>query len=211
MKIIFVAVIAVFCSVLCTVANAKMYKCTLDDKVSYQDVPCEETGSSGHIFEKKADISKKQQRKAKLKLDLEAARAAEQEQLEQEADDQERLIRAEEEKAFAAQQYAEQVRRQAEALEERNDIESRKRNVVYDRWNYNPRVNGSNENHDHKYEQKAQPVRPFVNNRHNSDTVVYPNKTTNSKHAKHRSNSGTVIYPKKEMDSVNNKHTKTKP
>ncbi len=202
MKIIFVAVITVFFSVLCVVANAKMYKCTLDNKISYQDVPCEETGSSGHIFEKKADISKEQQRKAKLKLDLEAERAVEQEQIEQEIYDQERLIRAEQDKAFAAQQYTEQVRRQAEALEQRNAIESRKPNVVYDRWNNKPRTHDSNKHY--KYENDPQPVRPFVNNRYNSGAIIYPKKQAKSKHAKHNSNdssvdypnNGTVIYPK---------------
>lgn len=196
MKIIFVAIITVFCSVLCTVANAKMYKCTLDDKVSYQDVPCEETGSSGYIFKKKADISKEQQRKAKLKLDLEAARAVEQEQLEQEIYDQERLIRAEEDKAFAAQQYTEQVRRQAEALEQRNAIESRKPKVVYDRWNNKPRMRDSHEQYNnHAHENNPQPARPLVNNRHNSGAIIYPKKQAKSKHTKHNTNDSSVVYP----------------
>lgn len=196
MKIIFLAVVSVFFSVLCTVANAKMYKCRLDNKISYQDVPCEETGSSGHLFKKKADISKEQQRKAKLRLDLEAARAVEQEQIEQEIYDQERLIRAEEEKAFAAQQYTEQVRRQAEALEQRNAIESRKPNVVYDRWNNKPRMHDPNKHYNnHAYENNPQPVRPFVNNRHNSGAIIYPKKQAKSKHTKHKPNDSSVVYP----------------
>jgi len=189
MKIILVAVTTVFCSIV----NAKMYKCTLDGKISYQDVSCEETGRAGHIFEKKTDISKEQQRKAKLKLDLEDARAAEQEQLEQEAYDQERLIRAEEEKATATQRYAEQTRRQAEALEERNYIESRKPNVVYDRWNYNPLKEDSYEDHEHG--ENTLPVRPSVNNQHNNGTVIYPKKHKKSKHAKPQPNNGSVVYP----------------
>ncbi len=174
MKIIFVAAITFFCSIV----NAEMYKCTFGKQTSYQDRPCEETGSIGQVFKKKPDISKAQQRQAKLKLELEAARIAEQKQLEQEAFDQERRIRAEEDTALAAQQYAEQARRQAEALEERNYIESRKPKVVYDHWNHNPVIhNPVIQNPIKRQDNRLEQI-------YSKGSVIYPNKQRTNKHTK---------------------------
>lgn len=179
MKFIFVF----FTILLCSSASADMYKCDIDGKTSYQDEPCEKRGGTGHKFNKLYEISKEQQKQAKAKLDLEEALIAEQEQLEKEAYDKERLIRAEEDKAIAAQEYAEQARRQTEALEERNDIESRKPKVVYDRRGYFPNIHNPVIQHD------VRPHRPFEKNERNNRSVAYPNKqrksqAVKSKHSK---------------------------
>ncbi|OQK17512.1 hypothetical protein AU255_06465 [Methyloprofundus sedimenti] len=82
---------------------AEIYKCEENGIISYQQFPCKEGGTE---FIPPKDISPEQQKAAIEKLDREIAIQAEQKQQQQEADDKERLIRAQEEKADAAAQNA---------------------------------------------------------------------------------------------------------
>jgi len=109
---------------------AKMYKCIVEGQVSYQGAPCQQEGSE---FKKKKDISNEQQKAATARLNADLATSAENRRLAKEYFDKERLIQAEENNAYANYQSAKQAKRQADALEERNDIEERldNRNRVY--------------------------------------------------------------------------------
>lgn len=103
---------------------AEIYKCEENGSISYQQFPCKHTGGE---FKPLKDISEAEQKSAVEKLNKEIAIQAEQKQLEKEADDKERMIRAEEEKADAAYQNARankaqvlQNARQAEQIGIRN-------------------------------------------------------------------------------------------
>ena len=116
---------------------AKMYKCLVAGEVSYQDTECQQGGSE---FKKKKDISVEQQQAAAARLNADLATATENRRLAQEYVDKERLIRAEEDNAYANYQTARQSERQADALEERNYIEQERldnRNSVYINPYYN--------------------------------------------------------------------------
>ena len=105
-------------------AYAKMYKCLVGGQVSYQDTPCQQGGSE---FKKRRDISDEQQQEAAARLNTDLANSAENKRIAQEYVDKERLIRAEEDNAYANYQTARQTERQADALEKRNDIEEERR------------------------------------------------------------------------------------
>ena len=115
-------------------AYAKIFKCEENGLVSYQQTPCKGTGGE---FIPGKDISLEQQQAAVTKLNADLAALAEKKQLEKEANDKERIIRAEEDKADATYQNARankaqalQAARQAKALEKRNDS-LKKRKYVY--------------------------------------------------------------------------------
>jgi len=82
---------------------AEIYKCEVNGIISYQQSPCKQGGTE---FTPPKDISPEQQQAAIEKLNSEIAIQAEQKQQQQEADDRERLIRAQEEEANAAAQNA---------------------------------------------------------------------------------------------------------
>lgn len=151
---------------LCSNVSADMYKCDIAGKTTYQDEPCEKRGGTGHKLKKKYEISKEKQKQAKAKLDLEEARVAEQEQLEfemqQKAEEENYKIRLEEEKVLAAQEYAEQMRRQADAIEQRNHIESKKRSNHY--WHQQQQHNDDTQDW---YEP------PSIQPKHDKENEVY--------------------------------------
>ena len=99
---------------------AKMYKCLVGGQVSYQDTECQQGGGE---FKKKKDITVEQQQAAAARLNADLATSAENRRLAQEYADEERLIQAEEDSAYANYQTARQTERQADALERRNDLE----------------------------------------------------------------------------------------
>ncbi len=104
---------------------AKIYKCTKNGQISYQDKPCKTSGSE---FTSSKDISAEQQQSAVEKLKSDLAIRNEEKRLAKEAKDKERMIQAQEAQANAVQrnaqateEQAKQTARQAEALEKRND------------------------------------------------------------------------------------------
>jgi hypothetical protein len=132
MKYIFTIMTILFCSY----THAGIYKCNINGKISYQQEPCEVSGGVGYELKKQKDITSQQQLDAKAKMDAELTEYLEAKQLKKEAYDKERIIRAEEDKAYAAYQSAQQAKRQANALEERNAIEARKRQGSGYYWGY---------------------------------------------------------------------------
>lgn len=102
---------------LCTVttANAGMYKCITDGKVSYQSSPCP-TEEAEAKFSIKYDISKEQIQVARDKKEAELTAEIEQNKLDRIAYDKERIIRSKE-------KIARESVLQTDAMRERNDIE----------------------------------------------------------------------------------------
>ena len=82
---------------------AEIYKCQENGNTSYQQFPCKKAGEE---FKPLKDISEDEQKAAVKQLDKDLAIQAEQKKIKKEADDKERLIRAQEEKADAAYQNA---------------------------------------------------------------------------------------------------------
>lgn len=82
---------------------ATIYECEENGIKSYQQFPCKQGGKE---FTPPKDISPEEQKAAVKKLDKDIAVMAEQKKIKKEADDKERLIRAQEEKADAAYQNA---------------------------------------------------------------------------------------------------------
>ncbi len=115
----------------CFNVHAAIYKCSSHGKISYQQRPCELSGSVELDINKQKDITFQQQLDAKAKMDSELADYNKEKQLKKQAYDKERVIRAEEDKAHAAYLNAQQAKRQADALEARNAIEARKRSSGY--------------------------------------------------------------------------------
>lgn len=106
---------------------AEIYKCKVNDKISYQGFPCLTDGGEFII---KKDISVEQQKAAVLKLNEELAVIRERKKSAQEAVEKERLIRAEETNADANYKRANQTERQVKALKRQNKIEARRiRNI----------------------------------------------------------------------------------
>jgi flagellar biosynthesis GTPase FlhF len=106
-------------------AYAEMYKCTKNGHISYQDKPCK---TNGIEFTPSKDISPEQQQSAEKKLKSDLAIHNEQKRAAKEAEDKERMLRAQENKAnaayrsaLAAEEQAKQTARQVEALEKIND------------------------------------------------------------------------------------------
>ncbi|MCF7969988.1 MAG: hypothetical protein K9L22_02345 [Methylococcaceae bacterium] len=103
---------------------AEMYKCTENGQISYQDKQCKINGSA---FIPSKDISTEQQQSAREKLKSDLAIRNEEKKQAKEAQDKERLIQAQEDKANAAyrnarasEEQAKQSARQADALEKSN-------------------------------------------------------------------------------------------
>ena len=86
-----------------TPVRATIYECEENGIKSYQQFPCKQGGKE---FTPPKDISPEEQKAAVKKLDKDIAVMAEQKKIKKEADDKERLIRAQEEKADAAYQNA---------------------------------------------------------------------------------------------------------
>jgi hypothetical protein len=96
---------------------AEIYKCEVNGVKSYQQFPCKQGGKE---FTPLKDISLEEQKSAVKKLDKELAVQAEQKKIQKEADDKERLIRAQEEKADAAYQNAQANKEQVLQNERRS-------------------------------------------------------------------------------------------
>lgn len=108
-----------------TPAYAEIYKCRKNGSTSYQQTQCKQTGTE---FALKKDISIEQQEAAEKKLTADLELIAEKKKLQKEADDKERLIRAQEENAKATYEnakaskaQAEETARQTKAIENRNN------------------------------------------------------------------------------------------
>ena len=113
-----------------SVAQAETYRCKNNGKTSFQDTPCETAGAK---FDLGSDISIEKQNAAQSQLNREMNAHNQKKQARYEAWQKERAIRAQEDKADAgyanaranrAQAY--QQRRTANALQERNAIETYK-------------------------------------------------------------------------------------
>ncbi len=109
-------------------AHAKIFKCEIDGKTSFQQTPCQAATSSSEFVLKK-DISINRQQQAMQKLEDDLVEITERKKLAQETADKERLIKAEENKARATYQNAQanreqayQTARQARAIEKRNNL-----------------------------------------------------------------------------------------
>ena len=109
-------------------AHAETFRCKDNGKTSFQDTPCS-TGGSTFDYGEDISLEKQQAAQSQLKRDMNAFNAKKQRQYE--ANQKERAIRAEEDKADAgfsnaranrAQAY--QQRRTANAIRTRNDIEA---------------------------------------------------------------------------------------
>lgn len=122
---------------LCASAQAEIYKCFKNDTISYQQLPCNESKSIGYEFRIQNDLSAQQLAYAKEQMDMELADYNDAKKLKKEANDKERIIRAEERKAEAAFKSVEQKERQTIALESRNKREIYDQSSVYFR-NYYP-------------------------------------------------------------------------
>jgi hypothetical protein len=107
-----------------TPVNAKLYKCAVNGKTAYQSSPCKE---GGHEFGLRNDISTEQQEAASAKLKAELEVEAEKNRQAKIAYDNERLIRAEENKAKASYKSAREAARQADAIYQRNWLEAQKK------------------------------------------------------------------------------------
>lgn len=127
MKKIFILIMTLFS----IHAYAGIYKCNVKGKISYQQSPCVASGAIGYEIKQENDISLQQQAEAKEKMAAELAVYNETKKLKKEAYDKERLIRAEEDKAYAALQRAQQAKRQVNALEQRNEMRIRQRSSYY--------------------------------------------------------------------------------
>ncbi len=110
--------------VLSTPLNAKLYKCVINGKTAYQAIPCK---GNGHEFSLKKDISKEQQKAAVKNLNSDLQAMHERDRQAKIAHDNERLIRAEENKANANYANARQSARQANAIYQRNQLEALKK------------------------------------------------------------------------------------
>lgn len=97
---------------------AEIYKCIENGSISYQQTQCKQTGTK---FTPQKDISIEQQEEAVKKLTADLEAIAEQKKLQKEADDKERLIRSEEDKARASRALAEATTRQTDAIKNRNN------------------------------------------------------------------------------------------
>jgi len=113
------------------ISYAQVFKCDVNGKKIYQQKPC---ASSGEEMAINAPPSEAEQAAARDRLTNYQADKAEQERLDQELWDKERMIRAEEDKADAAYHNARanrlqaaQQARQARALENSNTINSYRR------------------------------------------------------------------------------------
>ncbi len=115
----------------CTSTSAEIYKCTKNNRISYQQTPCKKSGSTGKLFKMQIDITEQQQIDAKVKMNSELADYNETKQLKKAANDKERIIRAEENKATAASKSATQAKRQANAFEEGNRIARKSQRSIY--------------------------------------------------------------------------------
>ena len=106
-----------------TPTYAGVYKCTVDGQTAYQSSPCADSGES---FKIKKEISVNQQKAAQARLDKEMADNTERHRQARIANDRERVIRAEENKAHASYLNARESARQADELHIRNRIEANK-------------------------------------------------------------------------------------
>lgn len=102
-------------------AYAEIFKCEENGLTSYQQLPCKHSGKE---FIPAKDISTEEQKAAVEKLNKEIAVQAEQKLQKQEADDKERVIRAQEEQANASYRNANASRAQ---VIQNADMESRDR------------------------------------------------------------------------------------
>jgi uncharacterized protein DUF4124 len=106
--------------------SAKLFKCQANGKTSYQDKPCLNDKGSELIL--REDISQDRHEAARQRLAAELEQREDKLRAEREQKYTERLIQAEEVKARASVESALQSERQADALEERNQIEQNKNN-----------------------------------------------------------------------------------
>ncbi|NOQ13854.1 MAG: hypothetical protein GQ583_05140 [Methyloprofundus sp.] len=116
-------------------AYAEIYKCIENGNTSYQQTQCKQTGTE---FIPAKDISTKQQEAAveKLSTDLEAN--AEKKKIQKEADDKERLLRAQENNADASYENAKAIRAQAEATARQTDALENNNNYLRDQPYFYP-------------------------------------------------------------------------
>ncbi len=119
--------IALLFLLLVNVAHGKAYKCKVNGKTVYQQRPCK----TGVEFRFKKEVTPAQRSAALERLKNEIEQREKRRQEAQEELDKRRLLNAEVIKARAAQESAVQQKRQAEALEKRNQIELKKRRPVY--------------------------------------------------------------------------------
>jgi len=103
MKLLLLVVSVLFSSVV----FSDVYKCAENGGTKYQSTPCDK----GEIIDLGGDITIQQQQKAKAKLEVELNNRSERRRLHQENRDKERLIRAEESKAYESGQQARQALR----------------------------------------------------------------------------------------------------
>jgi len=123
-----------------TYAHAKVYKCEINGKTTYQQKQCADTDSAKEVKLRKG-ISIDQQIHAVNKLNQRLVQETQRLRLKKQRLDKERMIRAAENQANATYQnalsnrlQAEQQRRQAKALERKNEIERGRLNTVPFRW-----------------------------------------------------------------------------
>ncbi len=109
-------------------AQAGVYKCDGPrGKPVYQARPCEDQGKKGQAIELKPNLSAEKIKAAKAKLKNELRQIATRKEAQRKRDNEERMIRAEENKARATFESAWESKRQADAMEDRNRIEASKR------------------------------------------------------------------------------------
>jgi hypothetical protein len=123
MQIITLLITALFISPV----HAKIFKCEINGKISFQQTPCQPEASRRE-FTLKKDISIERQQQAAQKLEDELAEIADKKKQAKEIEDKERLIRANENNAWATYQnalankeQAIQAKKQTEALKEHNN------------------------------------------------------------------------------------------
>ncbi|BCG64176.1 MAG: hypothetical protein methR_P1944 [Methyloprofundus sp.] len=109
-------------------AHAKIFKCEIDGKTSFQQTPCQAQANSSEFLLKK-DISIDRQQQAMRKLNDDLSEIANKKKLAKEIADKERAIRANENNARATYQNAQankeqaiQAAKQTKALRERNSL-----------------------------------------------------------------------------------------
>ena len=105
-------------------AYAEIYKCIENGNISYQQTQCKQKGAE---FILEQDISIEQQEGAVKKLTADLEAIAEKKNIQKEAADKERLLRAQEDNVDANYANARANREQAKKIEEQTEVMKRNR------------------------------------------------------------------------------------
>lgn len=157
MKIISTLIVMLFMTPL----HAKIYKCMAKGNTTYQQTECKQAGAE---FTPLKDISIKQQKSAVKELTTDIEVITEKKKIQKEADDKERQLRTEEDKANAIYENARANKMQAEEMARQTNVLQDNNRLLRNQpglYPYSPVI-------------KPRPVKPIVNPLPTRATPVLP-------------------------------------